>query len=360
MKQKTFILLILTIFALTACGQNTAEPTPQSDIENLIQTAAALTLEARTQLAPPTETTVPTETLIPTTPPTPTPDLSVPVTVLSPLMNLRGGPGTLFDVIATFSEGTIVYATGMTPAGDWMYVNAPVENGITWTGWLAANYLDTSQIENSLPIYTWNEDLTLSGRVTDEATNPISGIRIAATATIGGSEIRAEAVSALDGTFNIYIPESLAGTYLVEIVAINCTSNIADVQPEGGCSTNDHFAVNWQETTTVPKPSPIIFSYERAAAYLEGQVVYQDGNGASEILIRATRISDGVTSEKVTPVGGEFKLPLGIGEWEVVAVRFMKDGTPLIGETRTYTVTTQGETFENLEIPYTELQTTEE
>jgi hypothetical protein len=73
------------------------------------------------------------------------------------------------------------------------------------------------------------------------------------------------------------------------------------------------------------------------------------------VLVRATRISDAVTSEKVTPVGGEFSLPLGMGEWEVVAVRFQEDSTPLIGETRTYEVTTAGQEFEELIIPYNEI-----
>ena len=356
MKRFSFTILLVTLLALTACGRSTnIEPTPGSDVENLIQTAAALTLQASTQAAEAQATEVPTETPIPTMPPTPTRDTSAPVTVLSPLMNLRTGPGTLFDIVATFSEGTIVYATGMTPAGDWLYISAPVAAGDTWTGWLAAAYLDTTEIETALPILTWPEENTLRGHVADNQAEPVSGIRVAAEGQGNLAGIRSEGVSDQDGNFYIYLPKEINGTFNVEIVAVNCTSNIADVQPDGGCQADDHFTVNWQAEAAIPQTSPVIFSYERAAAFLEGKVVYQDGNGASEVLVRATRISDEVTSEKVTPVGGGFKLPLGIGTWEVVAVRFMPDGTPLIGETRTYEVTQTGQTFEELVIPYGEI-----
>lgn len=363
----TFLILILLVLAssqLAGCAQPANQPDDQtSDIDNLVHTAAVMTLIARTQIAG-TATAqaleTPTETPIPTIPPTPTPDYSAPVTVESPLMNLRAGPGTLFDVVATFSEGTIVYATGMTPAGDWLYISAPVDDGVVWTGWLAAAYLDTSKIETALPVITWADTNTLHGTVSDNNDEPISGIRIAATSQSNGDEIRAEAVSSLDGNFYIYLPPNISGTFNVEIVAVNCTSNIADVQPDGGCIADDHIPVKWQATTTIPQSSPVVFSYEQAAAYLEGQVVYQDGNGASEVLVRATRVSDGVTSERVTPMGGEFKLPLGIGEWDIVAVRFLRNGTPLIGETRTYEVTSQGQTFELLEIPYIEIELNEE
>jgi hypothetical protein len=72
-------------------------------------------------------------------------------------------------------------------------------------------------------------------------------------------------------------------------------------------------------------------------------------------LVRATRQSDGVQSEQVTPVGGAFRLPLGPGTWEVVAVRFHSDGTALLGDTRVYEVTSAGQTFDPLTIPYIEI-----
>lgn len=351
MKRTFFIFLVGITFTLASCAQNTSDP----DSGNPVLTAAAMTVEAGIQasLAPPTAE--PTQTPIPTMQPTPTMDLTQPATVLSPTLNLRAGPGTLFDIVATFNQGTVIYATGMTPGGDWLEISAPIGNGQIWTGWLAAAFLDTTEIKTSLPIIIWPENNSILGQVTDDQLNPVSSIRVAAVGETEQGEVRAEGISDLNGNFSIYLPPNLTGAFKLEIVAVNCTSNIADVQPDGSCEPDDHFPVVWRADTNVPQSEPVSFWYEHAAAYLEGKVVYQDGNGASQILIRATRISDGVSSEKVTPVGGEFSLPLGIGIWEVVAVRFLSDGTPLVGETRTYEVSEQGQIFEPLTIPFGEI-----
>ena len=105
----------------------------------------------------------------------------------------------------------------------------------------------------------------------------------------------------------------------------------------------------------LPQVQPVRFTYEKGISFLEGKVVYQDGNGASQILVRATRNADGAQSEYVTLQGGAFRLPLGEGYWEVVAVRFLQDGTPLISDTYSYQVSIQGQEWESLLIPYIEI-----
>ncbi len=274
------------------------------------------------------------------------PAYMVPALVTSETLNLRAGPGTFFAIVQSYTRGTQVTTLEMTPDGRWIRVAAPGSEG-----WMTADFLDLSELEAALPVVSWPEAYMIYGSVLDTQGYPISGVRMAATT---GNQ-RAEAASTHDGRFYIYVPAEISGPFNLEIVAVNCGSSIAEIQEDGSCRAGDYFPVHWQETVTPPQSEPVHFTYEAGIAFLEGKVAYQDGNGASQILVRATRVSDGVQSEFVTPVGGEFRLPLGKGEWEVVAVRFQQDGTPLISETRVYQITAAGQELEPLILPYNEI-----
>ncbi|MFN2144322.1 MAG: SH3 domain-containing protein [Anaerolineales bacterium] len=342
---KTFrIMTLIAILLLTAC-QPADEIDPERDAAEQIMTAAAATVEASQDTPEPTATE--SATTIENTPvPTMAPAYMVPATVTSQTLNLRAGPGTFFAIVQSYTRGTQVTTLEMTPDGRWIRVSAPGSEG-----WMAADFLDLSELQAALPVISWPEAYMIYGTVLDTQGNPISGVRMAATT---GNQ-RAEATSTHDGRFYIYVPAEIAGPFNLEIVAVNCGSSIAEVQEDGSCRAADYFPVHWQETVTPPQSEPVRFTYEAGIAFLEGKVVYQDGNGASQILVRATRVSDSVQSEFVTPVGGEFRLPLGKGEWEVVAVRFLQDGTPLVSETRTYQITTAGQELDPLILPYTEI-----
>lgn len=343
------------MFVLTACTtpQN-KETASKQDSASLIYTAAALTAQSYTPTPElPLQQPQQTATQVPALTNTPEDILSVPVNV--ELLNLRAGPGTLFPTLLSLTRGTKVVPQGMTPDGKWIRVLASTANDSQTTGWMVAEFLDLSELEISLSIEEWPTENTISGTVRDEKGNPINEVRVVATFEAESDGIWAEGTSNRNGNFFIYAPADLAGRFHIEVVAVNCYSSISEILSDGTCAVQDYFPVSWKADSVLPQSQPVEFIYEKGIAFLEGKVVYQDGNGASQILIKATRQSDRVESETVTPVGGEFRLPLGTGTWEVVAIRFLQDGTPLISETRYFQVSTTGQEFEPLLISYTEI-----
>lgn len=355
MKRLIYMLITAVLFLAGCTTQANTENNglSQQDAAALIYTAAAMTAEAD-GLSTQTETPPPADMAEDTPAPTDAPTYMVPVRVELNGLILRSGPGTMFDPIATFATGTQVTTLGMVPDGTWIQVRAPLSGGGSVDGWMFAQYLDMSNVEEALPVVEMSPENTLSGTVQVADGTPIRDVRVAAIIETENGELRDESTTNHQGQFQIYYPIGIGTTARLEIVAVNCNSNIAEFV-NNKCLAVDYFSTHWRETITLPETGELTFTYEKAITYLEGKVVYQDGNGASEILVRATRQSDGVQSEQVTPVGGAFRLPLGLGTWEVVAVRFRSDGTALVGETRVYQVTSAGETFDPLTIPYIEI-----
>jgi hypothetical protein len=349
---KRFLILTLIALLLAGCSRGAENTDPEVDAAELVLTAAAGTAEALGISLDPTETPSPSET--PTATPEPLPNYMVEVIVTAEQLNLRSGPGTFFEIIRPVNQGERAITLETTPDGNWVKVAANA-GGKTVQGWLAATYLDLSALESELPVADWPEEQTIYGKVIDDSRVGIDDVRVAAILQTDQGEIRGEGTSLESGDFAIYTPPDLIGPFMVEVVALNCGSRITEFLSDGSCLALDHFPLVWQESVSLPLASGIEFVYEEGIAFLEGKVAYLDGNGASEILVRATRQTDGAQSEFVTPVGGEFRLPLGAGTWSVVAVRFESDGTPLVGETRTYQVTNRGQTFEPLTIPYNEI-----
>lgn len=350
-------LMIIAMVTLAGCNSQTNisnQEISQQESVALIYTAAAMTAESG-EVTPQSSTPQPEATLAETPIPTAQPDYMIPVSVELNGLILRGGPGTLFSQLATFALGTQVQTLGMVPDGTWIKVRAPLSDGGTIDGWMFAQYLDLTQLEVALPLEEMSPQNTVSGVVVDSEGNPVDDVRVSVVIETENGELRDESTTNRQGAFQVYYPFGLADSARVEVVAVNCNSRIAEYVADAGCLVEDYFPTHWQETISLPQSTDLTFTYEKAAAYLEGKVVYQDGNGASEILVRATRQEDGVQSEQVTPVGGAFRLPLGLGTWEVVAVRFQSDGTALIGETRIYEVGADGEAFDPLMIPYIEI-----
>lgn len=349
--KRNLTLIFIFLLSLSACRPQENQAASEQDAASLIMTAAAATAEAMGITLEPAEPTQPANPPTLTPAPTETPAYFVPAIVLSGNLNLRAGPSTFFEILRAFPEGSQLTTLEMTADGAWIKVSA--NDGAQ--GWVFASFLDLSALEAALPIADWPMENTIYGTVLDTDGEPINAARIAASIETEQGEQRAETASTRDGNFAIHVPAGLNGPFNLEIVSINCGSRVAETQPDGSCTAPDHFALNWRQTVYLPQTQPVRFTYEEGAAFLEGQVVYQDGNGASQILVRATRQSDGAQSEYVTPQGGEFRLPLGEGDWEVVAVRFMQDGTPLVSKTYSYQISEPGQELEPLTIPYIEI-----
>ena len=80
----------------------------------------------------PTPTPTPTWTPRPTSTPSPTPTPAVQAVPQPPRSNLRAGPGTTFDVVATVNAGTPVEVIARSPDDGWLLVRAPGAPGLAW------------------------------------------------------------------------------------------------------------------------------------------------------------------------------------------------------------------------------------
>lgn len=339
----------LLLAGLTACTSNPAPSEAEVQLA-VIKTSAALTAQISPTDTPPS----PTATLAPTA--TPTPDYFTRGVVSANSINLRAGPGTLFSSIAVFNQGYKIFATGINPDGEWVRVlaDAPDGSGRALEGWMYASLIDFSRPLDVLPTVNTNQAWAIQGKVIDSDNLPINGVRVAAVYTTdSGDEIWADATTRESGEFTILAPKNQVGPFDVQIVAVNCNSRIADAE----CLVREYYVLNFRTWVTLPQQQPVAFIYEQGLTTLTGKVVYQDGFGASQVLVKATRLEDGVESEWVTGVGGEFSLPLGQGTWEIYGIRFLPDGTPLFSQPTTMIITQAGQTLEPLIIPYNELST---
>ena len=145
--------LLLALF-LAACGQSPAPPvptrapaptfTPTPDTPAApVDPGAAATAQAaadaaaqQTQPQPPAEPT-PTDT---PPPPTPAPAAEV---VIGTNMNVRGGPGTNYNIIGAASTGERYSVTGRNDAGDWWQIDFQGQNG-----WVFSDLVTTQNTES--------------------------------------------------------------------------------------------------------------------------------------------------------------------------------------------------------------------
>jgi hypothetical protein len=201
---------------------------------------------------------------------------------------------------------------------------------------------------NNLPIIDLPAEQTINGIVQDNEGKAINSIRISAFyESDSGAQAFADDTTSVTGEFIIYVPENIAGEIDVQIVAINCNSVIMD----DDCVLRQYFPLIWREIGQLPFYDPINFVYEKAITVLEGKVVYQDGWGVPNVWVRAVRQSDGVQQQIFTEIGGRFLFPLGVGVWEVFAIRVDADGKTYQSNPEIYTITQGIGTLEELRIP---------
>lgn len=140
------LLLLFAVIALTGCG-GSSEPTPTptktaatSPPEPLpTDTPQVVVLPTNTPISPGTAIPAPTDTPIPVIP-TDTPAPSGAVANAS--ANLRGGPGTDYDVVGQTQPGQALAVVARSRAGDWYRL----DDG----AWIAAFLVDNAPINLSI------------------------------------------------------------------------------------------------------------------------------------------------------------------------------------------------------------------
>ncbi|WP_083469677.1 SH3 domain-containing protein [Herpetosiphon geysericola] len=119
-------------------------------------------------------TTIVLPSLTTSPPPTKTEVISLPnVKVASNLVNMRTRPGKTYDVITTYSVGTIFDVVGRNNTSDWLLVNSPDQK----TGWVSTSVLETTINLADLPEVPTPTTPSI-------AQNPTQTVTIRPTATI--------------------------------------------------------------------------------------------------------------------------------------------------------------------------------
>jgi SH3-like domain-containing protein len=262
-------------------------------------------------------------------PPTPTPEADEPqpaftatpapierqplaATVNVDSLNLRSGPGTLFEVLSTLPLGSMVTALGIAPGNDWVEIED--ENG--QTGWVYAELLTLDGDLATLPLLEAPQSLSINGKVIDQNGQTINGVQVQVTAQLFDFAVQFVTRSNADGYFYTFFPPDTVGVWLVEIIGTDCDSRIVD----GNCNVVEYFLYNGSAYVQLPATSPLVFVYESASSHINGTV--QDASGAAQTNVRvfATR-SDGATAEALSSNTGSFVLPASPGIWEVYTVQ---------------------------------------
>ncbi len=307
--QKIIVSITLLTLGTAACAGAQATPSVGD-----IQTAIAQTEAARpaatstaTQPIPPS----PSPTLAPSHTPTPVEPLEALVNVVA--INLRGGPGTMFEIRGSYDQGATVQAFSRVAEGDWVQVET--EDGES--GWMLAELLTFQADHLTLPITFFPQALVLRGVVQDSEGEPVSGINVAVIFRSESAELRADVFSGEDGQWVVYLPEDLLGTLDVQIVGISCDSRIMDLN----CALARFFEAVGRVFVNIPAAEPVQFLYQIATATLQGLVRNTQGNPIAGITVVAER-DDGAETYGTTDSNGVFQLPAGEGTWEVYAVRF--------------------------------------
>jgi hypothetical protein len=322
MKFSRFVLPLL-ILSLCAC-----QPVVLTPSVGDVQTAIAQT-EAAQPSHTPAITKMPKASATPAHTPTATHVSPIAAAINVASQNLREGPSTLFDIIQTYDQGISVSATGRSEDSRWVQVTIRDEDGEIESGWMAAEFLSAEKDLKTLSVVEFPDEQTIRGRAEDAEGAPIPGVSVAAILRKGELEERGESISGEDGSFLIYFPEDLSGTFDVQVVGVDCTSPIVD----GLCNLSEYFKLRGRAFITIPQQEDLVFVYQKADFFQEGTVVNNLEEPVKDIIVLAVR-DDSAEASVRTDINGIFKLPLSEGIWEIYTVTLnpRREGEPVTVE----------------------------
>jgi len=137
----------------------------------------------------------------------------------------------LFKVSRVMAQGTRLQVLALARGGDWMQVLN--DEGIF--GWVDVDFV--SDMTQFAVIFIEPENVHIvSGRVLDEAGQPVEGIGFAAYQGTVPTAPREDAVTDSGGFFYAYLPPTSSGVWTVEFVSIACPSAV--LEPPCDCQNN--------------------------------------------------------------------------------------------------------------------------
>ncbi len=216
---RSFSLLCLASILIAACAPAVSTASPGE-----VETIVAVTFAAMTASAPTSAPEV--LPLIVTVTPEPqlTPDKQFANThfiqTTAQNVNLRVGPGRLFQVRGVLAQGTSLEVVGIARGGEWLYVVN--QEGIF--GWVSVLFV-AGGFDGPPPSLVEPENVQLvTGTVHTELGTPVNGIGFA----LEQGTNRTDAATDDEGRFYAYLPSNLSGTWRVSYVSVSCRSNTMD------------------------------------------------------------------------------------------------------------------------------------
>ncbi len=248
MKTVPFLPLLLCFgILLGGCVQLTPpEPTP------------TIAIPPTSTQPVPTETPIPpkptpTETLIPTATGTPSPISPVTLLVNVDQINLRRGPGRLYEKVETYQKDSPMYAFGQAPGGEWLLVRT--EDDLV--GWVASEFMLAESKTDSLPVFNTPDGFLVTGKVVGPDDTPIPGVVFAIRQGAESLGRRVDAKTDALGVYYAFLPPGSGGTWIADIVGVACESPIVDVD----CEYQGTFSSISSEVE-LPQTAPFVITYQ--------------------------------------------------------------------------------------------------
>jgi len=150
MNVKQIFLPVLALIIILACNL----PSPQQ--VNIVQTAIAQTAAAGTAQAPASTTALPSASATSQNTASPAATAPASATACSPLItanssvNVRSGPGTVYDAIGSFTTGATAAVAGKNSDGTWWYIAFP--SGPGGYGWISGSVVTATCVPASVAV----------------------------------------------------------------------------------------------------------------------------------------------------------------------------------------------------------------
>jgi uncharacterized protein YraI len=254
-RQILFTFLVLLAIGM-ACGVSTPNPK-----EDLLATVVAKTLTAQpvfTALSPGL-TSVPAQqlTAIPVASATSGPAGEYYVYTVVDNLNLRMGPGALFQVSRVLLKNTKLKVIGRVPGREWLNVM----NDENIVGWVYVDWVKGGYDGPPPPIVQPADVILVTGKVVGSSASPVTGINFAIEQKSASKSLRTDAATDADGIFYAYLPNHLSGVWTVSYVSTLCTSNTMDANCHcigGACGQPEPVSAN----VTLPASGQLNFVWK--------------------------------------------------------------------------------------------------
>jgi uncharacterized protein YraI len=138
--------------AATAQALATTQAAQQAPVEAPPPAEGQPPAQSETDTQPVTDTQTTTETAPVETPtPEPTPTPQVAEVIVNSDINVRGGPGTNYNILGAASQGQRFPVTGKNPAGDWWQINYNGQAGWVFGQLVTAQNTAAVQVAQNIP-----------------------------------------------------------------------------------------------------------------------------------------------------------------------------------------------------------------